>query len=106
MNTNNKNSKNNIYLFLAITFGPQENIWKTILFLYPPHSHTLSLSFTDDRYNYIVNGTAEEEIQKFMSEEHNFEEYTEVSDPCNLVTILPVVTSQPYIMWICGVGLT
>ena len=31
-----------------------------------------------DRYDYIVNGTAEAEIQKFMSEEHNFEEYTEV----------------------------
>ena len=31
-----------------------------------------------ERYDYIVNGEAESEIQEFMAKEHSFEEYTVV----------------------------
>ena len=31
-----------------------------------------------DQYDYLVNGTAQAEIDKFMSEEHEFEEYTKL----------------------------
>ena len=32
-----------------------------------------------DRYDYIVNGKASQEIDTFMKEQHTFEEYIEVS---------------------------
>ena len=33
---------------------------------------------TEQRYNYLINGQAQAEIQQFMSVEHTTEEYTEV----------------------------
>ena len=31
-----------------------------------------------DRYNFLVNGEAAKQIQAFLEEEHEFEEYTKV----------------------------
>ena len=35
--------------------------------------------FTVEKYSFIVNGEAKAEIEQYMSEEHTFEEYCDVS---------------------------
>lgn len=37
-----------------------------------------SLCSAVDKYSYVINGEAKDEIMKYMEEEHTFEEYSEV----------------------------
>ena len=37
------------------------------------------LIFTVEKYNWIVNGDAQKQIEQYMTEEHTFEEYCTVS---------------------------
>lgn len=36
------------------------------------------LHFAVDSYDWLVNGTAQARVEKFMEEEHSFDEYTQV----------------------------
>lgn len=36
--------------------------------------------FTVDKYSWLVDGTAQAQVELFINEEHSFEEYTEVTD--------------------------
>lgn len=40
----------------------------------------LSLYFAVDKYDWLVNGTAQTQMEKFMREEHSFDEYTQVTN--------------------------
>jgi len=43
---------------------------------------------TDEQYEYIINGTAQAEIQQFMSVDHSADEYAEVSQRYPVATFL------------------
>lgn len=36
--------------------------------------------FTVDKYSWLVDGTAQAQLELFINEEHSFEEYTEVTN--------------------------
>lgn len=41
---------------------------------------TFRLYFAVDSYDWLVNGTAQARVKKFMEEEHSFDEYTKVTN--------------------------
>lgn len=44
--------------------------------------------FTVDKYSWLVDGTAQAQVELFINEEHSFEEYTEVRNVLNAPAFL------------------
>lgn len=54
------------------------------LFILLLHYYFL-LYFVVDNYDWLVNGTAQALVEKFMEEKHSFDEYTEVTNQKSLI---------------------